>query len=120
MSFEEVRDRARQLDKADALASFKEQFYIREGLIYLDGNSLGLLSKPAEQSVLQLLDSWKTFGIDGWSKGDAPWFELSERLGARLSKLIGAHPAEVIATGSTTVNLHQLVATFYQPTPSRY
>ncbi len=120
MSFAEARVRAQQLDDQDDLRQFKQQFYVKNGVIYLDGNSLGLLSKPAEQSLLGLLESWKAYGIDGWSQGREPWFDLSERLGSRLAPLVGASADEVIATGSTTVNLHQLVATFYQPTADRY
>lgn len=61
--------------------SYREEFYIKEDGIYLDGNSLGLLSKRAEKSLLELLDSWKHHAIDGWTEGDNPWFYLSEKLG---------------------------------------
>ncbi len=105
---------ALQLDDQDELAHFREEFYLKKNSIYLDGNSLGLLSKRAEKSVLSLLDTWKNYGIDGWTKGENPWFYLSEELGQRMAPLVGGKPEEVIATGSTTVNLHQLVSTFYQ------
>ena len=82
----------------------------------MDGNSLGLLSKRAERTLLELLDSWKTLGIDGWTEGDNPWFYLSESVGEKMAPLVGGMKSEVIATGSTTTNLHQLVATFYKPT----
>jgi kynureninase len=104
-----------QLDKQDELSSFRNEFYTKEGTIYLDGNSLGLLSKRAEQSLLEVLDSWKRYGINGWTEGEYPWFYLSEKLGEMTAPLIGALPKEVIVTGSTTVNLHQLVATLYEP-----
>ncbi|MFC7393759.1 kynureninase [Scopulibacillus cellulosilyticus] len=110
---------ALQLDKEDELASFRDEFYVKEGTIYLDGNSLGLLSKRAEASLLQILDSWKQFGIDGWTKGEHPWFYLSERLGDLIAPLIGAEANEVVVSGSTTVNLHQLVSTFYEPEGTR-
>ncbi len=114
-AFESSLEYARKLDEQDELSSFRKEFYLKAGSIYLDGNSLGLLSRRAEQSLLDVLDSWKKFGIDGWMEGNYPWFYLSERLGRMLSPLIGALPEEVIVTGSTTVNLHQVVATFYQP-----
>ncbi|MDC2864329.1 kynureninase [Bacillus sp. BP-3] len=113
--FEPSYEYARQCDQYDELASFQHEFYKKEGTIYLDGNSLGLLSKRAEQSLLTLLDSWKQFGIDGWTEGKYPWYFLSEQLGELSAPLIGATPEEVIATGSTTTNLHQVVATFYEP-----
>ncbi|MED4018773.1 kynureninase [Sutcliffiella cohnii] len=104
-----------QLDQHDNLAHFRKEFYIKENSIYLDGNSLGLLSKRAEKSVLNLLESWKQLGIDGWTQGENPWFYLSEELGQKMAPLVGGKSEEVIVTGSTTVNLHQLVSTFYQP-----
>src|SRR5579875_2487900 len=85
-----------ELDKQDELASFRDEFYIKEGTIYLDGNSLGLLSKRAEQSLLNVLDSWKQYGIDGWTEGDYPWYYLSEKLGGMIAPLLGASPEEVI------------------------
>ncbi|WP_216829743.1 kynureninase [Alkalihalobacterium elongatum] len=103
-----------QLDQKDTLASYRIEFYINEGVIYFDGNSLGLLSKRAEQTLLDLLQSWKTLGIDGWTDGENPWFYLSETLGEQMAPLVGADADEVIVTGSTTSNLHQLVASFFK------
>ncbi|WP_045521956.1 kynureninase [Neobacillus niacini] len=106
---------AKQLDKEDSLYRFREEFYIKPNSIYMDGNSLGLLSKRAERTLLESLNDWKEHGIDGWTKGKHPWFFLSEKLGEMMAPLVGASSDEVIVTGSTTVNLHQLVATFYKP-----
>jgi kynureninase len=110
---------ALDLDKKDELAPYRDEFYLEEGGIYFDGNSLGLLSKRAEKSLLELLDSWKTYGIDGWTEGKHPWFYLSESLGEEMAPLVGAEPEEVIATSSTTANLHQLVASFFEPTSTK-
>lgn len=112
-------DYARQLDKQDALAKFKEEFYLPENTIYMDGNSLGLLSKRSEKVLADLLHSWKTLGIDGWTEGEYPWFYLSEKVGEKMAPLVGGKANEVLATGSTTTNLHQLVATFYKPSGKR-
>ncbi|EKN66733.1 kynureninase [Neobacillus bataviensis LMG 21833] len=109
----------KRLDKEDSLSKFREEFYLRQGTIYMDGNSLGLLSKRAERALLESVEDWKEHGIDGWTKGKHPWFDLSERLADLLAPLVGAATEEVIVTGSTTVNLHQLVATFYQPQGKR-
>ena len=109
-------DYAKELDQKDKLASYRNEFYLQENSTYMDGNSLGLLSKRAERSLLELLNSWKTLGIDGWTEGDNPWFYLSESVGETMAPLVGGKKSEVIATGSTTTNLHQLVATFYKPT----
>ena len=110
---------AQLLDAQDELSKYKDEFYIQPNIYYMDGNSLGLLSKRAEKMLLTLLDSWKLFGIDGWTKGDNPWYYLSEKLGEMSAAIVGAKPEEVIITGSTTSNLHQLLATFYKPSGNR-
>lgn len=110
---------AQKLDQRDELSRFRQEFYLLSDTIYMDGNSLGLLSQRAEQALLASLHDWKTYGIDGWSRGNQPWFYISEKLGQMSAPLVGAKPEEVIVTGSTTVNLHQLVATFYQPQGTR-
>ena len=112
-------DYAKRLDQKDDLASYRDEFYLQENITYMDGNSLGLLSKRAERTLHELLDSWKTLGIDGWTEGDNPWFYLSESVGEKMAPLVGGTKGEVIATGSTTTNLHQLVATFYKPTGNK-
>lgn len=112
-------EHAKQLDREDQLKRFRDEFYIKPNTIYMDGNSLGLLSKRAERTLLESLSDWKELGIDGWTKGRHPWFFLSEKLGELMAPLVGASAEEVIVTGSTTVNLHQLVATFYKPEGKR-
>lgn len=114
-----TRAYARQLDKQDPLASYREEFYLPEDGIYMDGNSLGLLSKRAERTLLESLADWRELGIDGWMSGRHPWFNLSEDLAALNAPLIGGKPEEVMVTGSTTVNLHQLVASFFKPEGKR-
>ncbi len=88
-------------------------------MIYLDGNSLGLLSAESEKSVLRVVKEWRDLGIKGWTEGSHPWFYFAEKLGAMCARLVGADPEEVVATGSTTINIHSLVNTFYQPNESR-
>ena len=119
MTLQAKRTDAVARDEQDALAAYRDEFYLQPGSIYMDGNSLGLLSKRAEKTLLESLSDWKELGIDGWMKGRHPWFELSERLAALNAPLVGAQAEEVMVTGSTTVNLHQLVATFFQPTEGR-
>ncbi len=110
---------ARQLDAADPLAKFRERFFIPEGQIYLDGNSLGLLSRDAERTLHQVLDKWKTGAIGGWLEGDSPWFTMAEALAARVAKLVGAEADEVAIANSMTINLHQLLSTLYKPDAKR-
>ncbi|WJE15482.1 kynureninase [Halobacillus sp. ACCC02827] len=112
-------DAVRKLDQEDPMKHFKKEFYLKESSYYMDGNSLGLLSKRAEQSLFTSLEDWKTSGIDGWTEAKEPWFYLSEKLGDETAPLIGAKPHQVINTGSITTNLHQLLATFYNPAGKR-
>ncbi len=110
---------AAELDRADPLAPFRERFYLPPGGLYFDGNSLGLLSRDAEAAVLRVLDEWKRRAIDGWLSGPLPWYHFGEELGRLSAPLVGAAPDEVVVTGTTTVNLHNLVATFYRPAGAR-
>ncbi len=103
---------ARQLDQQDELAPFRDEFY-RLDKIYLDGNSLGLLCRSAESSLLAAVDQWKQLAIGGWLDAQPPWFEMAEQLGSRIAGLLGAAGDEVVVANSTTVNLHQCLATFY-------
>ncbi len=110
---------ADDLDTADPLAGFRERFYLPEDTIYMDGNSLGLMSRDAEEAVLAAMADWKRLAIGGWLGADPAWFTVGEELGARVAGLMGAAPDEVVVTGTTTVNLHNLVATFYRPEGKR-
>ena len=111
---------AKERDELDPLHSYRKEFYLKEDTIYLDGNSLGLLSKRAEKALMDVLNDWKTLGIDGWTKGGNSWFYMTQQLGEMTTSLIGAKKEEVIVTGSTTTNIHQLVSTFYNPTATKY
>ena len=110
---------AKVLDESDPLKHFKNEFYLNPDRIYMDGNSLGLLSKRAEVSLTDTVASWKEYAIDGWTEGKEPWFTLPERLGELCAPLVGAEAEEVVITGSATVNLHQLTAAFYKPAGKR-
>src|SRR5699024_6642469 len=106
---------AEEKDAQDDLATIREMLYLDPDGVYMEGNSLGLMSEGAEEATLEMLASWKAYAIDGWTTGDHPWYYFSEKLGAMMADLIGAKSNEVVATGSTTVNLHQLASTFYRP-----
>jgi kynureninase len=107
---------ARDLDAADPLARFADQFAKPPETVYLDGNSLGLLCKPAEESLWTAVETWQDLAIRGWTEGPEPWFDLSRKVAGLLAPLLGAGPDDVMVGQSTTVNLHQLLATFYDPT----
>jgi kynureninase len=112
-------DFALELDAKDPLAGFKERFYPLGDAIYMDGNSLGLMSKDAEKTLLRLIEEWKTLGIKGWGGGETPWIAYSEVLGNLQAPIVGAEQDECVITGGTTINLHTLVSTFYKPEGKR-
>ena len=103
------------LDAADPLARFRAEFFLPPNQIYLDGNSLGLLSRRAETALTRAIEQWRTRGIDGWTDPAAPWLTLAESAAEKLSPLLGAAPGEICVTGQTTANLHQLLATLFDP-----
>jgi kynureninase len=112
-------------DREDALRRFRNQFHIPIGpdgkpLIYLCGNSLGLMPKTARAAVEQELDAWATRAVDAHHAVDAPWYSYHELLREPLARLVGAKPDEVVAMNSLTVNLHLMLATFYRPNKSRF
>ena len=118
-SFESGLLHAQQLDAVDPLRPYRDRFYLQPDTYYMDGNSHGLLSKDAEAAVLQSLDDWKRLAVEGWTTAQRPWFHLPETLGAWTAPLVGAHPHEVVVTGTATTNLHTLLATFYRPRGTR-
>ncbi len=105
---------ARERDAADPLSEFRGRFFLPDDL-YMDGNSLGLLSEDAEAALDRVVDEWRELAIRGWTDADPEWFSYGERLGARVAPLVGARAAEVVVANSTTVNIHTLVGTFYDP-----
>jgi len=97
------------LDQHDVLASMREQFILPEGIIYLDGNSLGVQPKAALAKALQVItQEWGTGLIRSWNT--AGWFDLPQRLGNQLAKLVGAHEGEVVVTDTTSINLFKVLA----------
>jgi kynureninase len=110
---------ARRLDREDPLASFAERFYRLPDTIYMDGNSLGLMSRDAEESLQRIAEEWKRLGIGGWLDAARPWFRYAEHLAERMAPLVGAAPEEITVTGSTTVNLHALLTAFYRSDGTR-
>ncbi len=108
-----------RMDRNDPLKKFRNKFNLIQKTIYMDGNSLGLMPKSSEIYIQRILNEWKTNGIDGWLEGKIPWFFFAEQMGKKIAPIVGANPSEVIMTGTTTLNLHTLVNTFYHPDGKR-
>ncbi len=99
---------AAELDAHDPLAHFRERFVIADpDLIYMDGNSLGRLPRATVSLAEEIIQQqWGERLIRSWNEG---WFTAPERVGAKIARLIGAQPDEVIVADSTSVNLFKLV-----------
>ena len=96
-------------DAADPLRALRDLFDIPDGVIYLDGNSLGVLPKTAAARAAEVItQEWGQGLIRSWNS--AGWFSLPQRLGNRIAPLIGADADEVVATDSTYINLFKVLA----------
>lgn len=99
----------RALDAADPLRSLRDHFTLPAGVIYLDGNSLGVLPKAAPARIADVVArEWGTDLIQSWNT--ARWFDLPQRLGDQLAPLIGAGAGEVVCTDSTSINLYKVLS----------
>lgn len=99
---------AQELDKNDEISHFREKFSLTDqNLIYLDGNSLGVLPTLTTSHVSDVVENeWGKGLIRSWNNG---WYDRPKLIGAKLAKIIGAQPDEVIMADSTSVNLFKLV-----------
>ncbi len=115
---------AQQLDDADELKEYKNQFYIPQKngqpAIYFCGNSLGLQPKNTKQIIENELENWATLGVEGHFSGSDPWATYHVKFKHLLSPLVGALPHEVVAMNSLTTNLHLMLQTFYKPTAKKF
>lgn len=99
----------REWDSTDPLASFRDEFDLPDGLIYLNGNSLGALPKAAKERAQQVIEQeWGQGLIRSWNTAD--WVNQPRRLGQKIAPLIGAKAEEVVVADSTSVNLFKVVA----------
>lgn len=110
--------RAAEFDAADPLGRSRERFTLPEGVIYLDGNSLGALPKATPAALARVVEQeWGEGLIRSWNS--AGWFAMARRVGGKIAPLIGASPHEVIACDSTSVNLFKLIAAALHMRPGR-
>jgi len=83
--------------------------------IYLAGQSLGLQPRTASPAIKAELDAWARHGVDAWFDPARPWFTLDTTLRESMARIVGARPVEVALLNSLTVNIHLLLASFFQP-----
>lgn len=113
------RDTCLSFDRQDPLAAVRKEFSLPEGIIYLDGNSLGALPRQTAARLGQVIaQEWGTGLIRSWNA--AHWIDAPSRIGDKIGNLIGANPGEVIVADSTSVNLFKLLAGALRVQPGRH
>ncbi|MFF2039047.1 kynureninase [Kitasatospora sp. NPDC058170] len=113
-----TREECAALDAVDPLAAFRKEFALPEGVIYLDGNSLGALPARTPERVRQVVEAeWGRELIRSWN--EAGWFEQPYRLGRRIAPMVGADPDEVVVCDTTSVNLFKVLAAALRLRPGR-
>lgn len=109
---------AQTLDDSDPLATVRGRFHLPQGVVYLDGNSLGPLPHGVVQRVTDTITAqWGASLIRGWN--DHGWMDLPGRVGDRIAALIGAGPGTVVAADSTTVNVAKVISAALRLRPDR-
>jgi kynureninase len=99
----------RRLDAADPLRELRQLFTIPPNVIYLDGNSLGVMPRAAPARIASAVtEEWGTQLIRAWNTSG--WFDLPQRLGDKLARLVGARPGELVCTDSTSINLFKVLS----------
>lgn len=114
MTFAEIQ----ALDRADPLAPKLAEFLLPEGVIYLDGNSLGALPKRVVARMEQVIGAeWGQGLIRSWNLHG--WIDLPQRVGAKIARLVGAQPDEVVVADSTSINLFKVLLAALKLRPGR-
>ena len=113
------RETCQSFDGQDPLAHFREEFSLPDGVIYLDGNSLGALPRATVGRLNQVaVEEWGSGLIRSWNAAD--WIHAPRRIGDKIARLIGAQAGEVIVADSTSVNLFKLLAGALGLQPERH
>ena len=114
---------ALQFDKSDELSDYRQRFHIPtvngKDALYFTGNSLGLQPKTVKSHLIQELEDWAKFGVEGHFEAKNPWVTYHKILSEPFARLVGAQPDEVVAMNGLSVNLHLMMVSFYQPKGKR-
>ncbi|WP_417489486.1 kynureninase [Maricaulis sp.] len=111
-------DTIRAVDAADPLREFRERFELPEGVVYLDGNSLGALPRVTAARMTDVVSrEWGQDLIRSWNSNH--WIEAPRRLGSKIARLIGAKDHEVVAADSTSINVFKALSAAVQLRPGR-
>ena len=115
---------AQERDYNDTLSVYRGRFHIPKDskgrdVIYMCGNSLGLMPKNTSAHISQVLDAWQNLAVEGHFSGTNPWITYHESLAASMSQIVGARPNEIVIMNTLTVNIHLLMVSFYKPDHKR-
>ena len=116
---------AKKMDEADPLKGFRAKFDLPRDhhgneAIYMCGNSLGPKPKALDAAMKEQFDGWAKLGVEGHWTPPCDWLPIHETVTKQTAAIVGGKPSEVVAMGTLTANLHQLMVSFYSPTPQRY
>ena len=113
-----TRASAAERDAVDPLAAVRDRFDLPDDLIYLDGNSLGVLPRGVADRVARVVgQEWGRGLIGSWNVSG--WMDLPSTAAAKVARLIGAAPEEVVVADSTSVNLFKLLVAAARLRPDR-
>ncbi len=105
----QTREDCLAADRQDTLAPFRQRFDLPPGVIYMDGNSLGVLPRTARERAVEVIgQEWGAGLIRSWNT--AGWFDLPVRLGDKLGGLLGAQAGELVITDTTSLNIFKALA----------
>jgi len=111
-----TRARCEELDRADPLKDVRDRFVVPDGVVYLDGNSLGVLPKAVPERILDVLQrEWGTGLVGSWDT----WISAPDRVGDKIARLIGALDGEVVVIDTTTIALVKLLGAALGARPGR-
>ncbi len=123
MTYKFDRDFAQKADADDPLAPFRKEFIFPQAhgkdCIYFTGNSLGLQPVKAREYLLEELDDWADYGVEGHLHSRRPWLRYHEFFADKMASIVGAKKEEVVSMGGLTTNLHLLMVSFFRPKSKR-
>ncbi len=113
-----TRSELESLDQSDPLAAFRDEFFLPDDVIYLNGNSLGAMPLAAAGRAKRVIEHEWAEGLIG-SMNTAGWYELPSTLGRKIAPIVGANPNEVVMTDAVGINLYKVVSAALKMQPDR-
>lgn len=124
MEYSNTLEFARDQDRADPLAGFRERFHHPQAngkqALYFAGNSLGLMPRTAHEAIETELMDWASLGVEGHFQATNPWIDYHSLLTPLIAEIVGARETEVVCMNTLTTNLHLLFVSFYRPDRQRF